>query len=261
MDLNDELDAVERPSADAYSKELNKLLTMPFLSKIRTRASPKPPYLATPIQRSDKRYGRIRQLALEYFSDIGPVDRSVDTIRANLKDTWEIYQTFVTHVVGNALGLTYSSSRNDLRERDNDGTSMRSENIALFFDQHPPRKLLRSWRDDSDRPAGERPDITLINLQSKKSLILDAKFRTDRDGCRATAEDLFEMQAYLNSFGSTQGGILYPGAEPNCRWIRSAPYQIAELPIRAKHVGSLGGIAGIHKYVGAVLSDAIESRI
>jgi len=254
VDLSPEIDAIDQPSVRNNLNELRRLQNLPLLAKARGRAPPKPPYMATHIQRCDRRYGRIRQLALEYFSEIGPVERSNDTIRANLKDVWEIYQTFVAHIIGNSLGLAYTSPRMDLRDRNNDGTSMRSASLALFFDQHPPKNLLRSWRDDSERPARERPDITLINLVSKKTLILDAKFRTDRDGIRAAGDDIFEIQAYLNSFGSTQGGVLYPGSEPKARWINSETYKIVELPIRGSLVSSLGGIGGVHEYVATAIS-------
>src|SRR5690606_23346892 len=114
-------------------------------------------------------------------------------IRANVKDVWEVYQTFVAHVVGNALGLAYSSPDKDLRKRSPYGWSMSSDDWKLFFDTKPPADVLSSWRDAAGRRADERPDVLLVGATGSV-VLLDAKFKVDARATRATQPDLFEMQ-------------------------------------------------------------------
>lgn len=208
-----------------------------------------PGRVPTLIQRSDSRYSRLRNLRVEYFADIGNSDSYERSIRANVKDIWEIYQTFVAHVVGNALGLTYCSDSRDLRARASDGVSMRSADWKMYFDSKPPASLLASWRDQSGRPAGERPDISLVSTAVDSSVLLDAKFKSDRNPARATQADIFEMQGYLNSYNLARGGIIYPGSIPRANLIEARGNRILELPLRAGFFAQLGGACAVHDYV------------
>lgn len=259
-DLRSEVDSDLRSSIDRFTESLVKLLALPVLSGVGHNAIAALPAAATPtaIERADERYARLRTLRSEYLSDIGPSDDYRRSLRANIKDVAEIYQTFVTHVIGNAMGLTYCSSSFSLRDRDSTGASMRSTDWALGFDAKPPGTLLTSWRDRTIRAANERPDISLVGVSTEKSILLDAKFRVAKTPARATQEDLFEMQGYLNSFAIPRGGIVYPGSTPSATLIESDQNRLLELPIRASFFDELGGSVGMHDFVRKAIDLALQ---
>jgi hypothetical protein len=214
-------------------------------------ASPVP----SPIEQTDPRYRRLRDLAFEYRADIGASKSLDNSIRANIKDVWDIYQTFIAHAYGNAFGLSYLSPIGDLRVRDADGASMVSQRFRLYFDQKPPRLRMTSWRDDSLRPANERPDLVIIDMDTKRVHLLDAKFKTAKGGSRAESADLFEMQGYLNSFGVCSGGIVFPGQGADRRIIEGRGYRLGELPLRAQFYEALGGADAVHEYIRTSCAD------
>ncbi len=237
---------------------LMRLRSASVFSGIFVRTGAKPTsLLPSTIQRADRRYGRLRDLQAEYGSDISDSTDYARSIRANIRDAWEIYQTYVAHVVGNALDLSYYSANQDLRKRSSDGWSMASKDWQLYFDTKPPKSKLASWRDTTARRAEERPDLVLIGPDSGQALLLDAKFKLDSTvSTRATQADLFEMQGYLNSFGVGRGGIIYPGPAPAASVHTAGGNTLLELPIRAEHFSVLGSAAAVHAYVKAALSAA-----
>ena len=209
--------------------------------------------LPTTIQRSDKRYGRMREIQAEYGADIADSPDFAKSIRANVKDVWKMYQTFVAHVIGNALGLEYSSPDKDLRKRSPQGWSMKSKDWQLFFDTKPPKNVLASWRDVAGRPADERPDVLLFHPAKGLVVILDAKFKLGAQATRATQADLFEMQGYLNSFAAKTGGIIFPGPTMVSNQISAVGNSLLELPIRASHFADAGDAEAVHEYVREAL--------
>lgn len=209
--------------------------------------------LPTHIQRTDRRYGRLRDLQAEYGSEISESVDYARSIRANVRDVWEIYQTFVAHVVGNALGLKYFAEDGDLRKRSPQGWSMASEDWRMYYDTKPQKGELASWRDTTNRPGDERPDIVLIGNRPGEVILLDAKFKLDSVTSRATQADLFEMQGYLNSFATKHGGILYPGPFPAASVIAAKGNALLELPIRAGHFENPKGTDAVHRYVREAL--------
>lgn len=188
--------------------------------------------IPTQLQKTDPRYRRVRELHSEFLQDIDVADYSTDSVRANVRDVWEIYQSFAAHMIGRAFGLTYASRRGDLRERRGDGCSMYSEEYELFYDCRVPARAMTSWRDTTARPADERPDIVVRRRSDGAVAVLDAKFKVDRTGS-ARSEDLFEMQGYLNSFSVHAGGIVFPGASEEPRFLEAQDITLAELPLRA----------------------------
>ncbi|MDQ0140965.1 hypothetical protein [Cupriavidus necator] len=209
--------------------------------------------LPTNIQRTDRRYGRLRELQAEYLAEISESVDYARSIRANVRDVWDIYQTFVAHVIGNALGLKYFADDGDLRKRSPHGWSMASGDWRMYFDTKPQKGELPSWRDATGRPADERPDIILIGRRPGEVVLLDAKFKIDSVSSRATQADLFEMQGYLNSFATKRGGILYPGPSPTASVIAAKGNALLELPIRASHFGGQDGTDAVHQYVREAL--------
>lgn len=242
----------------SFVERLLRLRSASVFGGILVRLGAKPTsLLPSTIQRADRRYGRMRDLQAEYGSDISDNTDYARSIRANIRDAWEIYQTYVAHVVGNALGLSYASADKDLRKRSSEGWSMASADWQLYFDTKPPKAKLASWRDGTARPAVERPDIALISSSTGQVLLLDAKFKLDPAlDTRATQADLFEMQGYLNSFNVRRGGIIYPGPAPHSKVHTAAGNVLLELPIRAEHFGVLGTAQAVHTYVNDALAAA-----
>lgn len=206
--------------------------------------------LPSHIERIDSRYSRLRDLTSEYWAKFGEFS-SDDTIRANIKDIWEIYQTFIGHVYGNAFGLNYSSSTCDLRRRSVDGASMTSDTMRLYFDHKPPAKYVQSWRDLTQRPANERPDLVVVNTEAKQILLLDAKFKVGKSRRQSNSADLFEMQSYMNSFNVSSGGIVYPGEFPECSIIEGKGNRLGDMPLRADFYDKLGSAEAVHRYIRA----------
>ncbi|WP_296658520.1 hypothetical protein [Paraburkholderia sp.] len=243
-----------RSEVRRYSERIRALRALPLFGAMEIRPFARPTaVLPTHIQRADRRYGRLRDLQAEYGSEISDSMDFAKSIRVNVRDVWEIYQTFVAHVVGNAFGLAYSSVDCDLRKRSPQGWSMASDEWRMYFDTRPPKAELPSWRDATNRPADERPDIILVGKHPGDVILLDAKFKLDFASSRALQVDLFEMQGYLNSFAANRGGILYPGPIPAASSIAAKGNVLLELPIRADHFGRVGGMDAVHRYVREAL--------
>ena len=250
LDLATVVAPAVRAEVQEFAEISKALRSLPVFRKLFVRPGAKPTsVLPTTVQRTDKRYGRMRDLHAEYGADIADSTDYARSIRANVKDVWEIYQTFVAHVVGNALGLGYFSPDRDLRKRSPQGWSMSSGDWRLFFDTKPPKSVLSSWRDATGRPADERPDVLLVGPNPGQVVVLDAKFKLDAWTSRATQPDLFEMQGYLNSYSARSGGIIFPGPTPAANVIAAAGNALLEMPIRASHFGQVGGAETVHQYV------------
>lgn len=232
-----------------YSSHLTNLAQLPTFARRGLPASKGAISSPTSIQRTDTRYKRMRELHIEYLSDVADTATYEQSIRLNIKDVWEIYQTFIAHVVGNAVGLAYASSASDLRHRAPSGESMRSSEWSLFFDTKVSPALLPSWRDHTARPADERPDVVLLSNTGHPHLLLDAKFKQGAHPGRATQRDLFEMQGYMNSFSVAQGGIVFPGPKPEAGFLHAGGNCLLELPLRAAHFSTLGSKDAVHDYV------------
>ncbi|CRD50315.1 hypothetical protein [Stenotrophomonas thermophila] len=249
VDLKTVVAPAVRTEVQGFAELLKSLRSLPVFRNLLVRPGAKPvTVLPSTTQRSDKRYGRMRDLHAEYGADIADSTDFARSVRANVKDVWEVYQTFVAHVVGNALGLAYSSHDKDLRKRSPHGWSMSSDDWRLFFDTKPPTEVLSSWRDAAGRPADERPDVLLVGATGSV-VLLDAKFKVDARATRATQPDLFEMQGYLNSFAAKSGGIIFPGPAPAAHLIAAEGNSLLELPIRAGHFAEAGGAEAVHCYV------------
>lgn len=190
--------------------------------------------VATRIQQVDARYKTLRALHFEYLRDFSSADYDEQAIRTNIKDVWEIFQAYTAHLIGLALGLSYLSESRGLRDRDRSGRSMASDDIDLYYDILPPVHVLPSWRAASERPADERPDITLHHRTRGLVAIIDAKFRKDRVSDRALNEDLFVLQSYLQSFRIGRGGIAFPSSRREFLSVAGGGYELLEIPISAE---------------------------
>lgn len=249
-DLATQLEDVEQVALKGWQTRLSNLAAQPIF-RLATGLRRIPTITAMPsvVQRTDRRYKRIRDLSFEFQSDIAPRDTYRNAIRSNIKDAWDIYQTFVAHVVGNSLSLEYVSATKDLRTRNAMGASMTALDGHLFFDIKPPRSVALSWRETSSRPANERPDVLIHRSNDGALLMLDAKFRVGKSRRQAKSEDLFEMQGYLNSFAMQKAGILFPGVEARATYTSGGGNKIAEIPLRAQFFKSLGGADEVHAYI------------
>lgn len=224
------------PEASAFVPGLAGLVRLRTLGiHLAGPGSAYPQALESQVERRDPRYRRLRHLEREFQLKFSHLKDPAISIRAGLRDVWEIYQAFVAHTIGRALDLEYVSSRGDLRARDSHGVSMRGHGLQLFYDTQLVREHLPSWRSASIRPAFERPDIVVIDEVQGKALVLDVKFSVGADGqCRS--EHLFEMQGYLNSYGLRTAGIVFPAQPSAAREISNGRYLLAEVPLRADAV-------------------------
>lgn len=258
QDLARVVDSSIRNDVEQFLARIQLVQSLPVFRGVTPRSSAKgQSTFPTVIQRTDRRYFRLREIQAEYAAEIFNSDCYAKSVRANVRDVWEIYQTFVAHVVGNSLGLMYFSDDMDLRKRSSDGWSMASEHWHLYFDTAIPSRVLHSWRDGTRRPSNLRPDIVLVGITSGRVVLLDAKFKSDFANARATSEDLFEMQGYLNGYSTSRGGILFPGKNAGANIIAGNGNALVELPIRASYFANEGGSSAVHKYV----RDAIESLV
>ena len=171
----------------------------------------------------------------EYMVDILPTGEDTGTSRTNVKDAWEVFQAYAAYMVGAAFGLDFHQRSSDLRVRDEAGRSMVGQGMELYYDTRPAPTLLPSWRDETDRPGDERPDIVLVDRVGDRVAILDAKFRVEShsSGHRVHSGDLQEMQGYMQSFGLSAGAIVYPGSSP-ARIHSASDNTLLELPLNPK---------------------------
>jgi hypothetical protein len=235
------------PEATTYAPKLRELLRLRTLSAPAIGVADATPSLTeSAIERRDPRYRRLRQLFLEYQSQFSHLSSSAN-IRAGLRDVWEIYQLFVAYMVGCAFGLKCSSRAASMRTRDQQGASMTGNGLLLFYDAQVPSQYLTSWRSSSERPAYERPDIVLIDEVSRRAIVLDTKFSVGDDG-RCRSEHVFEMQGYLNSYGISSGGIVFPGDPHAGSVVSDGANSIAEIPFRASTLASsAAGLADLRE--------------
>jgi hypothetical protein len=238
-----------------WTNELRGALSVRCLREARARLGRYPgPRSATPLQLRERRYGRLRDLQIEYASQISEGQNWRDSVRANIRDAWDIYQAFVAHAVGKAFSLKHFSPAHDLRERQADGSSMAGNGVSLFYDMKPPPGLLPSWRDGTRRPGSERPDVTLFDSKRGSAIVIDAKFRVAADNKHAMGDDLFEMQGYMDSFGLSSGAIVYPGMEPVPEVVEARSRRLLALPLRGRFASVLGGTPNFESYVANALS-------
>jgi hypothetical protein len=144
--LSPGLEEPEVEAAQAWRRELASVASAGILRRGAVSSPGATPsgMRPSPIQLSDRRYGRLRKLSGEYCTEVAGTDREQETIRGNLKDVWEIYQTFVAHVVGKSLRLRYVDPTAQLRKRGPLGESMAQEGTSLYFDHTPPRGRVKS---------------------------------------------------------------------------------------------------------------------
>lgn len=220
------------PHINEWAVRIARARNLPLMKrydtpKLRYPWSPVP----TMLQRTDSRYRRLRLFQSEYLMNIAPQDCGDDAARVNLKNISEIYQAFAGHIIGKAFGLEYVSRQFDLRERDSKNRSMFGGSVSMYYDVRPPGEFLPSWRDKTERPNLDRPDIVLVDHGSGSVVLLDVKFRVDAEGLRVLGADLQEMQGYMQSFGMSVGGILFPG-KGEVRKISSMGNTLVEFPFR-----------------------------
>ena len=220
-----------RAIAARYARSLQILLGLRLFARFRSHLTAIPSPIPTALQRTDPRYRRLRDLFSLYTRDYLTSEVAQgQAVRVNIADAWEIYQTYAAHRVGFAFGLNYAARERLLRKRNSLKRSMASTRYDLYYDLHPPRQLLRSWRDESERSASERPDILLHDRQINRLALLEVKFRSEAQGLRANSDDVFEVQGYLNSFGLKAAGLIFPGSG-SVREIAGGGNLILEIPL------------------------------
>jgi hypothetical protein len=260
---NSLLAEVTQPARQTVSSWLEELCAARNVPVMRQwdRSTGRPAWLPLPtmLQRTDRRYRSIRLMQAEHMTSISPLSAVQGPFRTNVKDAWEVFQAFAAHMVGAALGLVYVSRSCDLRARDESGRSMTGGGMELYYDVRPDPTLLPAWRDGTDRPNDERPDIFLVDRIGNRVAILDVKFKVDfhASGHRARSEDLQEMQGYMQSYGLPSGAILFPG-HSQIRVHSAAGNTLVELPLRPEPGGYDALLAGVREGLAHVWVNRTE---
>ena len=136
----------------------------------------------------------------------------------------EIYQAFVACVLADALDLQPEfASLGPFRSE----PSFESERFAMWYDTAPP--ILRSWRRSTPLPDAPRPDLCLVEKDTGKLVLIDAKYRVSDD--LPTNDALAEVQRYLNAFGLPSAAVAYFAAGRPPILAAAEGYQLLALPI------------------------------
>lgn len=139
----------------------------------------------------------------------------------------QIYQAFVAMVVAHAF-----EAKHDLSCIQSNLTAplFRSAVFDIYYDTSPPRPEFVSWRDLSDRPSDQKPDLTIIDRIARRGIFLDAKYRIEASG-RSPTSAVEEVQVYLQSFERRSIAVCYPGDVPAIYRISGKDYTVLELAI------------------------------
>lgn len=203
------------------------------------------------LERTDRRYGRLRAIREEFARNL-LIDPDADSaVRTNLHEAWRVFQAYCAHMVGVALGLTYTERHGVLTRRDASGRSMSSAEFDLYYDVIPPRQVLRSWRADTAFPAEERPDIVIHERATGRVALFDVKYK--RRVGHVEPDDFTELQGYLHSFGLARGGIFYPSSAHLLDYASDGRYRLVGAPVGADPIAARQQIEAA---LGAAWNDA-----
>jgi len=159
----------------------------------------------------------------------------------------QIYQAFVACLIAQGLGAPRMgrSLMPGLKR-----PAFRSARFELYYDTVPPRPEFVSWRDDSSRPADLTPDVTVIDREHRRGMLIEAKYRSD-DAGNLPGEAILEAQVYMQSFGRKAIAVCYPGRTPAIDKITGSGNTVLAV--------SLAPFADVASYVRDVVRPALEA--
>lgn len=108
--------------------------------------------------------------------------------------------------------------------------SFRSVRFDFYYDTEPPTPEFQNWRNKSSRPTEMRPDLTIVDRESKTGIFLDAKYRVESSG-RLPSSAINDCQVYLQSFGRKNIAVCYPGPQPKISEIAADGFRILEIAL------------------------------
>ena len=117
-----------------------------------------------------------------------------------------VFQDFVTAKCLLALGLPHA----DLRQAMVDAhtpTGFRFGDYVAWADT--PFHELKGWRDQTGKPAGYEPDLVVVDVVRRRTILLDAKFRRDSIGILPSS-GIKDMQAYMHEYGLAKAIVAVP---------------------------------------------------
>jgi hypothetical protein len=174
---------------------------------------------------TDRRYRETFRLAMDAAAGFGWSANMTMRSRFSYVDRAdEVFQAYAASAVAKALGLEQRESV--LRAG---SLAFSNDHYDLYYDAHPPKEVLRSWRFHSDFPDISRPDLVLHERSSGRVAIIDAKYRIGPDGS-ATEDSRKEVSAYMSLYGASTVAILYP-ATGDVRTLSAKGLTIHEIPV------------------------------
>ena len=161
----------------------------------------------------------------------------------------EIYEAFVAVVFARAFEAKQVSSSlwSQLSV-----PVFRSDTYDIYYDTVPPKPEFANWRDASERPSDQKPDLTIVDRNARRGILADAKYRVGPSG-RLPTSGIHDAQVYLQSFERKSIVICYPGNAPSITRVTGKGYTILEV--------SLGPFPGLEAYLRNDVRPAVEAAM
>jgi hypothetical protein len=137
----------------------------------------------------------------------------------------EIYQAYVASRLAEVMGIRQTSSV--LGETQ---PAFLGDKHEIYYDTAPPKDILRSWRFHSHTPDDSRPDLLVVDRDTKRIAMVDAKYRIGPGG-RASEDSRKDVSAYMALYALRTIAIAYPGRNAQIHVVEGKGLRIIELPI------------------------------
>ncbi|GAB6100649.1 hypothetical protein JCM16358_25280 [Halanaerocella petrolearia] len=169
------------------------------------------------LQMSDSNYGEIYKLYKDFINDYYQlITENNNNFYQHIKNIDKVYESFCCYLLADILELEFIQN-NFLVS----GKAFENSDIALYYQSKPA--TMNEWA------LSDRPDI-ILKHKNGNIIILDSKFKIKNGNVKG--EDIQKLQAYLNNYFQTIGGILYPGVDLSSTLDSiNNIYQIHHIPI------------------------------
>jgi hypothetical protein len=236
--------ALQQLAADLHVR----LEAFPFM-QLRSRPTRLPPRPA-PEEIADERYREAFDIYVELLQEMAwePGIHIADRL-AYVGFADQIYEAFVALVLARAFDAKQvtSSLWSQLSV-----PVFRSDTHDIYYDTVPPKPEYTNWRDASERPGDQKPDLTIIDRSARRGILADAKYRVEPSG-RLPTSGIHDAQVYLQSFERKSIVLCYPGNAPSIGRVTGKGYTILEV--------SVGPFAGLETYLRNEVRPAIEAAM
>lgn len=200
-----------------------RLLRSPLFRRLSARreALSREPY---PEELFDSRYASVFRFHKELRGPLGWSPSLAGNAESFVRYAHEIYQAFVACILADAFDMRPTfASLGPFRSE----PSFESERFAMWYDTEPP--ALRSWRRSTPLPDAPRPDMCLVDKETGRLVLIDAKYRAS--GNLPTNDSLAEVQYYLNAFGLSSAAVAYIAAGRSPILVAAEGHRLLALPI------------------------------